>query len=289
MNIANMNDFAVDSRALAGSLQTKLSAVRAAGFVQIVLSAQDLVNHSGGVDAGVAAVRASGLRVMGFQAPSNFEGVAGPLHNYKLDVVKAMLGMCTALHCRLLVLPSSSLASGSDTAALVRDLRQLAMLAIPMNIKIAYQGWTGGSMVKDYLAAWDLVCEADMPNLGLCLDTYELLASDTPQAELLEDLDMLDPGKLFLVQLADRLGIATEPWRVLPGDGEQRDALSAIVSALHALGYRGDYNLAAFNTDYAQMPPQQVARRAQTSALWLGQDVLQRSVPLPNQIRLRRA
>ncbi|EKD99237.1 MAG: xylose isomerase-like protein TIM barrel [uncultured bacterium] len=57
---------------------------------------------------------------------------------------------------------------------------------------------------------------------------------------------------------------------------------------MHGLGYRGSYNLAAFNGDYAAMPPLHVAQRARGSALWLGQDVLQRSVPLPNQIRLRR-
>lgn len=289
MNSANMNDFAVDSRSLSGVLQAKLSAVRMAGFSQITLCAQDLVNHPGGVDAGVAAVRASGLHVMAFQASVNLEGTTGPMHHYKLDVAKAMLGMCAALRCRLLVLPSSSLASESDAGQRVRDLRRLAVLAIPMSIKIGYQGWQGASMVKDYLQAWDLVCEADMPNLGLCLDTYELLASNTSQEELLEDLDMLDPDKLFLVHLADRLGAATEHWRVFPGDGDQSDTLASIVSALHALGYRGDYNLAAFNADHALMPAQQVAQRAHAAALWVGQDVLQRSVPLPNQIRLRRA
>jgi sugar phosphate isomerase/epimerase len=127
-----------------------------------------------------------------------------------------------------------------------------------------------------------------MPNLGLCLDSYELLANITELNELLEDLDMLDPGKLFLVQLADRLGESGAAWRVFPGDGQQRDVLAAIVSTLHRLGYRGNYSLAAFNADYATMPLAHVTQRARQSALWLGQDVLQRSVPLPNQIRLHR-
>jgi hypothetical protein len=35
------------------------------------------------------------------------------------------------------------------------------------------------------------------------------------------------------------------------------------------------------------MPPATVAQRARRSAIWLGEDVLRRSVPLPNQIRLR--
>ena len=37
-----------------------------------------------------------------------------------------------------------------------------------------------------------------------------------------------------------------------------------------------------------QLPLATVAQRARRSALWLGEGVLQRSVPLPNQIRLKR-
>jgi sugar phosphate isomerase/epimerase len=289
MNSANIHDFAVDSVSLAGALPNKLKAVRAAGFAQITLCAHDLVGHPDGVDAAIATVLASGLRVTAFQTTVDFEGTAGPLHAYKLDVAKAMLSLCQALKCRVLMLPSSTLAqSASSTQALVRDLRQLAMLAIPMAIKVAYQGWAGGAVVKDYLQAWDIVCEADMPNLGLCLDIYDLLRANTVQAELLEDLDMLDPGKLFLVRLADQLGEDRAAWRVFPGDGDHSDALTGIVSTLHTLGYRGDYSLAVHNDDYAAMPPEQVTQRAKASALWLGRDVLQRSVPLPNQIRLLR-
>ncbi len=289
MNSANINDFAVESHSLAGALPAKLNAVRAAGFSQVTLCTQDLVNHPDGADAGVAAVLASGLRVSAFHTAVNFEGATGPVHAYKLDVAKAMLSMCHALQCRLLVLPSSILAHGAgDHTTLVQDLRQLAMLAIPMAIRVAYQGCSNGAVVKDYLQAWDLVCEADMPNLGLCLDTYELLASGTAPDVIQEDLDMLDPDKVFLVRLADQLGQPNAPWRVFPGDGNHSDALAAIVSTLHTLGYRGNYSLAAFNDDHAAMPAQHVAQRAQASALWVGQDVLQRSVPLPNQIRLRR-
>lgn len=292
MNSANMNDFCLDSRALAGSLTARLHAVREAGFSQITLCAQDLVNHPDGVDAAVASVQASALCVSAFQADCDFEGQSGPLHTFKLDLAQAMLRLCQALDCPLLVLPSSRLAAAADAGqALVRDLRQLAMLAIPLNIKIAYQGWTGAAVVQTYLQAWDLVCEADMPNLGLSLDSQDVLAANLPQDDLLADLEMLDADRLFLVQLADLVAPArppAQPLRVLPGDGAHRVALAALVTSLHGLGYRGSYNLAAFNGDYAAMPPHHVAQRARGSALWLGQDVLQRSVPLPNQIRLRR-
>ena len=289
MNNANIDDFALDSRSLAGSLQARLNAGREAGFAKIMLCAPDLIEHPDGVDAAVAAVLASGLRVTGFTAAMHFEGLTGAMHAYKLDMARVMLGMCHALQGRLLVLPASTLTTDTtDTQALVRDLRQLAMLAIPLNIKIAYQGHAAATLVKDYLQAWDLVCSADMPNLGLCLDSHDVLMANTSAEDLQADLEMLDPERVFLVQLADLLDSPEQTLRVLPGDGEHRDTLTTIVSSLHALGYRGDYSLAAYNADYAAMPAPHVAQRAKTSALWLGQDVLQRSVPLPNQIRLRR-
>mgnify|MGYP001290710629 CR=1 FL=1 len=282
---ANIDDFAMDSRSMAGPLTARLTAARDAGFSQIMLSASDLTSHPGGVEAAVADVKASGLRVSGFQTLADFEGLAGPSLAYKIGVAKSMLEMCHAAGGHLLVVSASTLThAASDTPTLIRNLRQLAMLAIPMNIKIAFKALPNGAVVKEFMQAWDLVCEADMPNLGLCLDTVDMLTTGVSQ----EDLDFLDGEKLFLVQLADSIHAVVPHFRVFPGEGEHSSDLATWLSAFHGLGYRGDYGLAAFNGDYQQMPPPDVAQRAWDSALWLGQDVLQRSVPLPNQIRLKR-
>jgi len=289
MNSANIFDFALESTSLAGSLQGKLNAAQAAGFAQILLCTADLLSHPDSVDAAVTAIRTSGLTVSGFYASLDFEGLGGPTHAYKLDIAKATLSLCQTLDCRLLVLPSSKQSIGMPTpSTLANDLRQLSMLAIPLNIRVAYQGWAGAAVVQNYLQAWDVVCAADMPNLGLCLDTFEMLTQPAVPAELLEDLDMLDPDKLFLVRLADVLKTPGSAWRVFPGEGELSHLLAASISTLHQLGYRGNYSLAAHNTDHANLPAPWVASRAQLAALWVGRDVLQRSVPLPNQIRLRR-
>ncbi len=291
----NIADFGMDTISLAGPLEAKLKAVREAGFTQIMLAARDLVGHPDGLDAAVAAVRASGLRVTGFQVLRDFEGLTGPLHEYKMDIAKSMLEMCSLLDCHLLLMCSStSVHATGDTQALVRDLRKLAMLAIPMNIKIAYEALSWGRTVNEFPQAWDIVCQADMPNLGLGFDSFHMFATNTP----LEELDMLDPDKVFLVQLADfmwteiksveeRITTARH-FRVFPGEGVHSEALAALVTKLHSLGYRGDYSFEVFNDDYQQMPLPTVAQRAWRSALWLGEDVLRRSVPLPNQIRLKK-
>jgi sugar phosphate isomerase/epimerase len=292
----NIRDFGMDTISLAGPLEAKLRAVREAGFSQIMLSARDIVGHPEGLDAAVAAVRASRLRVTGFQVLRDFEGLTGHLHDYKMDIAKSMLEMCSALGSRvLLVCSSTSVHAGSQADDLARDLRKLAMLAIPKGIRVAYEALSWGRTVQEFPQAWDIVCRADMPNLGLGLDSFHLFATKTP----LDELDLIDPDKVFLVQLADFMWteiksveerIATaRHFRVFPGEGVHSADLAALVAKLHALGYRGDYSFEVFNDDYQQLPLPTVAQRAWRSALWLAEDVLQRSVPLPNQLKLRRA
>ncbi|NBY26527.1 MAG: sugar phosphate isomerase/epimerase, partial [Betaproteobacteria bacterium] len=132
----DFDDFGMDTISLAGPLEAKLAAIRGAGFSQVMLAARDLVGHAQGWRAAVAAVKASGLRVTGFQVLRDFEGLSGHLHAYKVDIAKSMLEMCHALDCRLLLACSStSVHASEDPQVLVRDLRKLAMLALPMRIK----------------------------------------------------------------------------------------------------------------------------------------------------------
>lgn len=291
----NMDDFGMDTISLAGPLEAKLKAIREAGFGQVMLAARDLVGHADGWEGAVAAVKASGLRVTGFQVLRDFEGLSGHLHDYKIDIAKSMLEMCHALDCRILLACSStSVHATSDPAALVRDLRKLAMLAIPMNIKVAYEALSWGRTVNEFPQAWELISQADMPNLGLGFDSFHMFATKTP----LDDLELVDPSRIFLVQLADfmwneiksveeRITTARH-FRVFPGEGVHSQEVAELTLKLHQLGYRGDYSFEVFNDDYQQMPLATVARRARNSALWLGESVLRRSVPLPNQMRLRR-
>ena len=291
----NIDDFGMDTLSLAGPLEAKLKAIREAGFTQVMLAARDLVGHQDGWHAAVAAVKASGLRVTGFQVLRDFEGLSGHLHEYKIDIAKSMLEMCHALDCRvMLACSSTSVHATGDKDALVRDLRKLAMLAIPMNIKVAFEALSWGRAINEFPQAWDIVSEADMPNLGLGFDSFHVFATKTP----LDDLELLDPDKIFLVQLADfmwneiqsveeRITTARH-FRVFPGEGVHSEALAALTLKLHQLGYRGDYSFEVFNDDYQQIPLETVALRARRSALWLGESVLRRSVPLPNQIRLKR-
>ena len=286
-------DFGMDTITLAGPLQAKLRAVRDAGFGQIMLQARDIVGHAEGLDAAVREVRASGLRVTGFQVLRDFEGLSGHLHDYKVDIAKSMLQMCAALGARvLLACSSTSKHASADPDDIARDLRKLAMLALPLRIGIAYEALSWGRAINEFTAAWDVVQRADMPNLGLGIDSYHLLATETPLAAL----DAVDPRAILLVQLADfmwnqvptpeeRMATA-RTFRVFPGEGVHTERVAELVTALDRMGYRGDYSFEVFNDDYQQMPLSTVAERARRAALWLSEDILRRSTPLPNRMRL---
>lgn len=65
----------------------------------------------------------------------------------------------------------------------------------------------------------------------------------------------------------------------LSGEGMHTDKGVALIMQLDRLGYRGDYSFEVFNDDDdPQLPLPVVAQRARTSALWLAEDVLQRSM-----------
>lgn len=296
MKIAtHFEEFGVDTITFAGTIEAKLQATKAAGFTQIMLKANDIVGHPEGIAAAVKAVKDSGLRVTGFQVLRDFEGLSGDLHEYKIDIAKAMLQMAKDLGAPLLLACSSTSAHATaDLDKIAADLRKLAMLALPLGIKIAYEGLSWGKTINEYTTAWDVVCRADMPNLGTCLDSFHILAAKTDISEI----DFIDPDKIYLVQLADFLWQETKSfeermstartYRVFPGEGVHNDDLIDITRRIDRLGYRGDYSFEVFNDDYQNLPLQMVAERAKKSAVWLAEHVLKRTTPLLNQMRVKK-
>ena len=199
-----------------------------------------------------------------------------------------MLEVCGRLGGRLLLVEAStSTHADADAEAIVRDLRMLAILAIPMGIRIAFKGVSWSRTVRDFAAAGELVFRANCPNLGLAIDAFDVLAARIP----LDELDAIDPEQIFLVQLSDYMwqeirsaeeqAATATHFRVFPGEGAHSDGLADFVSKLDAIGYCGDYSFDVYNDDYLQMPPETVAHRARRAAEWLGETVLRRALPVP--------
>ncbi|MBO9678362.1 MAG: sugar phosphate isomerase/epimerase [Acidovorax sp.] len=289
-----LDRYGMDTITLNGSLEAKLDAIAGAGFGQVMLNARDLVGHPGGVRAAAQAVRASGLRPTGFQVLRDFEGLSGHLHHYKVDIAKSMLEMCAEIGSPvLLACSSTSRHATDDLDAIAADLRKLAMLGIPLGIKIAYEGLSWGRTINEFTTSWDVVCRADTPNLGVGLDSFHIFAAQTP----LDELEAIDPASIFLVQLSDFMWNETptfedrmttaRTFRVFPGEGVHSEQLADFVRRLDRLGYVGDYSFEVFNDDYQQLQLHTVAERARKSALWLHEDVLHQPAPLPAWTRQR--
>jgi len=166
--------------------------------------------------------------------------------------------------------------------------------ALPHGVRVAYEALSWGRTINEFPDAWDAVAEADCPNLGIGIDSFHILATKTG----LEQIEDLDPLKIYLVQLSDFMWQETRSpeeriatarhFRVFPGEGVHSGQIADLVVRLHELGYRGDFSFEVFNDDYQQLPLPVVAERARRSAVWLAEDVLRRSTPVRDQMRLKR-
>jgi sugar phosphate isomerase/epimerase len=290
----NPDKFGMDTITLAGSLDAKLAAVKAAGFTQIMLLARDLTNYVSGQKAAVAAVKASGLRVTGLQVLRDFEGLAGHLHDYKIDVAKAMLQMARDVGATLLLICSSTSQHATDDAnKSIADLRKLAMLALPLGIRVAYEALSWGRQVNVMSQSIEIVNSVDRANFGLGVDSFHILATDSNT----DCLDQIAPEKIFFVQLADFMWQETRTreekidtarhYRVFPGEGVHSEQVVALTARLDDMGYRGDYSFEVFNDDYSQLPLDFVAKRAAASVKWLTSQVNRRGLPLHTQAQQR--
>ena len=286
----NLSNFSMDPVALPGDLATRLREVKLAGFSQVMLWAKDLVNHPGGFEAALTLVRKSGLMVSGLQVIRDYEGQSGSQHDYKIDVVKATLKMCQAVGAPLLIVCSSTTDLPDEASRHIEaDLRKLANLAVPLGIRIGYKAVPWGRFIKTNEEAWDLVVAVNHANFSLVIDSFHLIANQSP----LDSLEDIDPHKIALLQLADfsTLEIHSSQdkrdtaihMRVFPGEGVHSAELAAILRRLEQIGYRGDVSFLVFNDDYSQLPQATVLEHARRSAKWVTDQVLRRSLPLRNR------
>ncbi|MBI3145448.1 MAG: sugar phosphate isomerase/epimerase [Pseudogulbenkiania sp.] len=274
--------FAIDTTALAGALEDKLSAIVEAGFASVTLSAKDLVGEqTGGLEQAVRRVRDSKLAVSGFLALRDFEGLSGRFLDYKVDIAKSMLRMAQQAGAELLLVSSSTSPHASgESEMIVQHLQLLSALATPLGLRIGYEPLAWGRHVNDYPSAWRVIERVNRENVGLVLDSFHLFARGMqPDA-----LAGIPPDRVFLVQLSDAMYDYVPALdemvelslhhRFFPGEGEHSRALVELVGQLEAAGYRGRYAFEVANDDYQHCPPSVVVQRAGQAVDWLSSRLL---------------
>ena len=133
------------------------------------------------------------------------------------------LDLAAALGTDIIQIPSnfSSNDTTGDTDKIVADIREIAELAAQRTpvVRLAYEALAWGLHVDLWQQSWDIVQKVDLPNLGLCLDTFHIAArvfadpeiqggiSPTGKADLVESLlslvNSVPVDKIFYLQLSD--------------------------------------------------------------------------------------
>lgn len=270
----------INSATLPGTLQEKMDAVREAGFGALVLSARDLLANADGAAAAARKVRASGVRVSAFQFLREITGPSEREFEYRIEAAKSILELAASVGCRLLIVSSSTAPTAiADPALLARNLAVLGTLATPFGIRIGYEALAWGRWVSEYPDAWRVVQLANRHNVGLVIDSFQILMRQTS----LDALADIPADRIFLAQLADcsfdfvseidEFVEISRHERRFPGEGVHGRLISDLVARLQGKGYAGDYTLEVFNDENLRADLPTVIARAQASVQWLADKV----------------
>jgi 4-hydroxyphenylpyruvate dioxygenase len=308
-------------------LPVKLQAAASAGFTSIDLFDADWEHFKrhyadtndlppstiDGDETSIGAARAINrictclhLRILCLQPFRDFEGRKDPK-----EAADRMLRACgtisilPVLGTTMLLIPSTALPASrvdSNPRCMAADLAQLADYAASYSppISLCYEALSWGTHVNTWRAAWEVVRLANRPNLGLCLDSFNVAAREWADPystsgvrgpainnvlrRSIEDLVASVPAhKIFYFQLADGQRMLPPltppedptvplllPWsrgyRLFPLETSRGAYLPVkeFAEAVCRIGYKGPWCLEMFNislTDPGANVPDEHARR----------------------------
>ena len=178
---------------------------------------------------------------------------------------------CRTLGCeKIVVVPSPTPPDGATReeirAESVKVLRELADMAGPYNVKLAFEflgfGWCS---VRTLDQCREIVDETDRDNVGLVIDTCHLFAGGSD----LSSIERVAPEKILIFHINDvedrpKETIA-DAHRLLPGEGVI--PLQEILSRLQRTGFDGLCSVELFRPAYWEREPDDLARAAREAAV----------------------
>lgn len=262
---------------LAGTLEMKLPAIGDAGFDGVEIFEPDLVASPARPGEVRRMCDDLGLRIELYQPLRDMEAVPAQTFSANLRRAERKFAVMEQLGCDLVLVCSSvapEVIDDDDLAA--EQLHALAARAADHGIRVAYEALAWGTHVNTWDHSWDIVRRAGHPDLGLCLDSFHILArgSDT------EDIADIDGDRLFFLQLSDAptLDLGVLAWsrhhRLYPGQGAFD--LTGFTAKVLATGYDGPLSLEVFNDVFRQADPHPTAVDAHRSLLALQEDLAAR-------------
>ena len=224
-------------------LPKKLKAISGAGFSGIELAFPDLLefakSHTGkevepsDYTSLCTAARdvkklcdEQGLKIMMLQPFANFEGWERGSEESE-DAFERAAGWINIMKAAgtdmLQVGSTDAVDITSDKQQLARDLADLSELLSEHGFRLAYENWCWATYAPTWSDVWDIVQRTEMPNIGLCLDTFQTAGGEygdpTTESGLIESksrdqlekdyqtsvagMAKLPKDKIYLLQISD--------------------------------------------------------------------------------------
>ncbi|WP_250287451.1 bifunctional sugar phosphate isomerase/epimerase/4-hydroxyphenylpyruvate dioxygenase family protein [Streptomyces atroolivaceus] len=267
---------------LSGTLTEKLAAAARAGFDGVEIFENDLIGSPLSPEEIGERAADLGLTIDLFQPMRDIEAV--PADEFARNLRRAehkfrlmrRLGAGTVLVCS-----SVSPYAVDDDALAAEQLRRLADLAQESGVRVAYEALAWGRHVSTYEHAWRIVEAADHPALGVCLDSFHILARGSD----VTGIESIPGDKIFFLQLADAPQMALDvlQWsrhhRCFPGQGDL-DVAGLVRAAVRA-GYDGPLSLEVFNDVFRQADAGRTAVDARRSLTLLHESAGLTAPPAP--------
>ncbi len=163
------------------------------------------------------------ISIVCLQPFMHYEGLRDrAAHQRRLQEMILWIQLAQALGTSIISVPSTCLSAqeaSGDIDLIVRDMRELAELAAPEQIQVAYESLAWGTHIDTWDQAWDVVEKVDRPNFGICLDTFNIAArvyadsaapsrrtesaEQSMRASIKRMVDTIDVQKIVYVQVVD--------------------------------------------------------------------------------------
>ena len=246
----------------------------AAGFDGVEIFEQDFIAHDGGARDVGRMIRDHGLEIPLFQPFRDFECLPEPLRSKAFDRAKRKFDVMQELGTDLILICSSvhprSLGGIKRAAG---DLAELGEIARERGIRLGYEALAWGRHINDHRDAWEIVRQADHPNVGIILDSFHTLGRKLDP----ESIRAIPGEKIFFVQLADAPAIDMDllywsrHFRNMPGEGDLE--VQRFMQAVMAAGYTGPISLEIFNDQFRGSNARATAQDGYRSLIALMDDV----------------
>lgn len=252
--------WAISSLSFPGALEKKIAAAAQAGFRGVELFYEDLVQCGAKTRRIAQYARELGVDIVSLQSLRDFEAAPEAQRAWNRKRAERTLDLAAELGASMLVVCANTRADTINDADLAAaDLARLADMAAARKLKIAYEALSTSRFVRTFAAAAKIVAKAGRANLGLVFGT----AHTHFAGGSFDEIDAIDPKRLFLVHLADApkvqmdVRLLIDNFRLFPGQGDL--PLRAFYDRLVAMNYHGPLSLEVYNGQMRGMSPRQIA------------------------------